>query len=239
LQHRHFSHFGRFAPAVSLSHFVVLFRKCYQCLASAKNPWMRQKRDKTDLRPGAAQFAGAGAFGTDATLVDYVAKHAHIPRDADGDPIFWILPPGVQASYDRKLAGCEAGWAATGDPLFVAEASTLARLHRQPAPAWLDDAVYRLAGNRRTKGHAKRAAEAAAHLMRYFAVRSARRAGLSWERAWERATEILAGTHAAGEPDTVRRSYIRVSRDTKAGRGVRYHAPKEQKSRGSLGRGSR
>ncbi len=77
--------------------------------------------------------------------------HRVIPGDADGNPIFLILPAGVQASYDRKMKACEDGWRATGDPWAVAEAHTLTLLHRQVPPAWLDDAVWALAIQRRTK----------------------------------------------------------------------------------------
>jgi hypothetical protein len=48
--------------------------------------------------------------------------HKHVPKDVDGNPVFLVLPPGVKASYDRKMRNCEAGWQATGDPWAVAEA---------------------------------------------------------------------------------------------------------------------
>ena len=94
-----------------------------------------------------------------------------IPRDAAGDPIFLILPDGIRASYDRKLAACEAGWRATADPLAVSEAMIYVHLHRQPPPRWLTEAVAMLADDRRGKAHAKRALEAAADSMRYQVVR--------------------------------------------------------------------
>src|SRR5512139_1447883 len=97
-------------------------------------------------------------------------KSRRIPSDAAGIPVFLTLPAGVQASYDRKMRSCEAGWRATGDPWAVAEAHTLTLLHRQVPPAWLDDAVWALAVKRRTKAHAKRAQEAAVRSMRYHAV---------------------------------------------------------------------
>ena len=140
-------------------------------------------------------------------------------RSAAGIPVFLTLPAGVQASYDRKMKSCEAGWRATGDPWAVAEAHTLTLLHRQVPPAWLDDAVWALAVKRRTKAHAKRAQEAAIRLMRYEAVRDAHGLdGLSWEEAYEHATEILADTPAAAGPDTMRKVYATVKKHLKKGR---------------------
>jgi hypothetical protein len=121
-----------------------------------------------------------------------------IPRDAAGNPIFLILLDGIRASYDRKLAACEAGWRETGDPFAVSEAAILVHLHRQPLPRWLTEAVTMLAIDRRGKAHAKRALEAAADSLRYQAVRDAkaeRRAGnlqgrkVSWELAYGRAAD--------------------------------------------------
>ncbi|MFZ0065338.1 MAG: hypothetical protein WAK90_04135 [Pseudolabrys sp.] len=168
---------------------------------------MRQKRDKTGLGP----------------------EYKHIPRDAAGVPIFLILPDGVRESYEDKMATCRAGWMATGDPLFVAEACTLAMIHRQPMPAWLDEAVYAVATQRRTKAHAKAAREAAARFERYCAVRDAHALdGLSWESARSRAAEALAETPAAVTAETCWQSYKSVRRDLRADRGGLYANPKEQ-----------
>jgi hypothetical protein len=160
-----------------------------------------------------------------------------IPRDAAGDPVFLILPDDrVRASYDRKLAACEAGWRETGDPAAVGEAAILVHSHRQPLPRWLTEAVVMLATNSRGKDPAKRALEAAADSLRYQAVRDAkagRRAGdlkgrekVSWEAAYGRAAEVLAPTFARGSADTMKRSYQKVKRDLREGRGARYFTPK-------------
>jgi hypothetical protein len=148
-----------------------------------------------------------------------------IPRDAAGDPIFLILPENIRASYDRKLAACEAGWRETGDPLAVSEAAILVHLYRQPLPRWLAEAVAMLADDRRGRAHAKRALEAAADSMRYQAVCDAK-AGRTWEAAYGQAADVLAGTPARGSADAMKRSYQKVKRDLRAGRGGLYFTPK-------------
>jgi hypothetical protein len=164
-------------------------------------------RDKTDLGP----------------------EYEPIPRDAAGDPVFLILPPEVRESYDRKISTCEAGWRETGDPLFVAEAITLVTIHRQTIPAWLDEAVYAVATSQRTKAHVRRAREAAAHLMRYMAVRDAKKIdGLTWDAASEHAAKVVAGTYAAAEAETCWSSYKSVLKDLRERRGGLYATPKEQ-----------
>jgi hypothetical protein len=156
-------------------------------------------------------------------------KSPAVSLDADGIPVFLTLPASVQASYDRKMRSCEAGWRATGDPWAVAETHTLTLLHRQVPPTWLDDAVWSLAVKRRTKRHAKRAQEAAIRLMRYEIVRDAHQIyGLSWEDSYERATEVLADTPAAAEPDTMRKVYGKVKKHLKKGRWGLYFTPKKQ-----------
>jgi hypothetical protein len=143
-----------------------------------------------------------------------------------------VLPPGVQASYDRKMQSCEAGWRETGDPWAVAEAHTLTVLHRQSPPAWLDDAVWILAVNRRTATHAKGAHEAAIRFMRYEAVRDAHDLdGLSWDRACAHAVKVLAGTAAAAKFGRMWKSYKKVKRHLREGHGGRYFTPKQQQRR--------
>jgi len=155
--------------------------------------------------------------------------HRGIPRDANGDPIFLILPRGVKASFNEQMAGCEAGWHATGDPAFVKEAMILVHLHRQPPPLWLSEAVCALADNRRAekKGYTTRVLNAAIKRMRFEAVRDAKRRdrGTTWESAYEDAVQRLAGTRAAGEASTMAADYKAVKADLDAGRGGRYLQP--------------
>jgi hypothetical protein len=163
--------------------------------------------------------------------------HRNIPKDANGDPIFLILPPELRPRYEARMAQFQRGWNASRDPAFVTEAHKWAHLHRQPSPQWLDEAVWILAANRRTAEHAKRADERAAHFMRYQAVRDVKGPGVSWEQATERAAEILAGTGAEGEPKTMWESYKLVKRDLREGRGDLYIRPKPQRRDGVLSYG--
>jgi hypothetical protein len=151
--------------------------------------------------------------------------HRDIPKDANGDPIFLVLPDGVRAKYERKLAKCERGWRASGDPAFIAEAEIHAHLHRQPKPLWHSEAVLELCAKRRTKGYATRVYNAAVRRMRYEAVREAERRGMTWNDAYEAAAEALHGTRAAGAASTMKDAYVEVAADFKNGRGGRYLWP--------------
>jgi hypothetical protein len=50
------------------------------------------------------------------------------------------------------------------------------------------------------------------HFLRWLAVFEARQKGLSWKEAPKAASEQLKKTSAAGEPDTMKRSYNKVQR---------------------------
>jgi len=163
--------------------------------------------------------------------MDEVDGRSGIPCDANGVPIFFVLPPELRASYDKKLARCEAGWRATGDPAFAVEAIVLTHLHRQPPLLWVTEAVCSLATKRRTKGYVTRAFNAGIRRMRYEAVRRAhgggpKRGGLTLEAAYQRAVENLAPTRAAGKSDSMEGGYKKVKRDLKQGRLGRYAVPK-------------
>ena len=80
----------------------------------------------------------------DPSVDDFDEVHRHIPRDADGSPVFLILPTELQAEHDEHMAQCEAGWRETGDPAFVGEAVSFTNALRQPVPRWLSDAVLAL-----------------------------------------------------------------------------------------------
>lgn len=151
--------------------------------------------------------------------------HTGIPRDADGVPVFLILPPAIRASYESKMARCERGWRATRDPAFIAEAKTWSHFHRQPDPLWLSEAVIELCAKRRTKGYKTRVHNAAIRQMRFEAVRDAVRDGMLWKAAYAEAVEELANTRAAGKWPTMKKAYDNVMRDRKNGRGDRYLAP--------------
>src|SRR5262249_28931580 len=145
--------------------------------------------------------------------------HLGIPGDANGDPIFLILPVVMRKRYETKLAQCEAAWR-EGEPLAVAEAVVIAKIYRQPIPAWLADAVVELAVRYRTPAQAKRHREAQKDYERYSLVRDLKKgipglyepaiANLSWEGARAEASRLLEGTFARGDDDTMKRAYEKV-----------------------------
>jgi hypothetical protein len=152
--------------------------------------------------------------------------HRGIPRDAEGNLAYLILPPERRAKYDRSLADCEESWLATHDPSFVIEALTSAYLYRQPPTEWLLQAVIGLGTECRTKTFVDHARHSAAHLLRYETICTARREGLSWEKAYTHTAELLKETKASGKPETMKDSYRVVRADLKAGRAGKYHKPK-------------
>jgi hypothetical protein len=164
---------------------------------------------------------------------DTTDPHYGIPLAADGYPIFLILPPDVQVSYDRRMLRCKQGWQATGDPAFVIEASIHTYHFRQPPPLWLIEAVCSLGVKRRTKAYITRAFRAAIRRMRYEAVRDAKRTRAvrdakrtrTWDEAYEHAAVVLAGTAGSGEAATMAADYKQVVADCKAGRGGLYISP--------------
>jgi hypothetical protein len=147
-----------------------------------------------------------------------------IPRDASGDPVLLVLPPPVQASYDRRMRKCELGWQKTGDPAFLIEARVWVRNYRQLPPRWLDDAIDKLITDR-PKRHRTRAHNAVVKWMRFAAVRAAHKSGLSWPKAYERAADDLANTMAKGAPGTMKDDYCTVKADFDEGRSRRYLQP--------------
>jgi hypothetical protein len=164
-------------------------------------------------------------------MADELDLYRRIARDADGNPIFFVLPPAMEASYGRKLRRCEAGWRATGDPAFVIEAVILSYLHRQPLRLWQTEAMVTLATKRRTKGYATSALKAAIRLLRYQAVLKAKRRRARsgrptpWDDAYEQAAEVLAGTGAAAKAATMKKAYCDVVDHIKTGRGGLYANP--------------
>ena len=193
--------------------FVARICKYFQWPGIGEKIWARQWCDKG------------------RRFVDEIDDHPGIPRDADGVPIFFILPPAKRASYDKKLARCEVRWRATGDPAFAIEAYVLTYLHRQPPALWVTEAVCNLGTKSRTKGYVTRAFNAGIRRMRYEAVRDAhgggpKRGGLTWTAAYDRAAENLAQTPAAAGRDSMEADYKKVKRDLKQGRFDRFGVPK-------------
>jgi hypothetical protein len=164
--------------------------------------------------------------------VDYCVDHdAHvndlhhqwIPKDPNGDPIFFVLPTEMQKQFDERLATCEAAWR-EGEPLAIAEAVTWTLHYRQPLKAWLEQAVFELAMDRRTKSQAARLKAAGKRLIRYQRVRDLREGGMTWEAAYARAGELLKCSDATAEED-----YAAVKRDLKANRYGKYFNLKDKR----------
>jgi hypothetical protein len=156
---------------------------------------------------------------------DPTDPHHGIPLAGDGNPIFFILPPGVQASYDRRMSHCKRGWKATGNPAFVIEAQIHTYHFRQPPPLWVTEAVCSLGVKRRTKTYITRAFNASIRWMRYEVVRNAKRTR-TWEKAYAHAEASLADTAAKGKAATMEADYKRVVADFKAGRSGLYIPPR-------------
>jgi hypothetical protein len=154
--------------------------------------------------------------------LDPTDHHYGIPLAEDGNPIFFVLPPDMQTSYEKTLERCARGWRAMGDPAFAIEAFILTYLHRQSPQLWLTEVACQLGIRRRTKTYAASAIAAVTRWMRYVAVRDAKRRGMSWPKAYVHAAESLKKTGAAGSADTMKDAYIAVKRDLDEGRGDQY-----------------
>jgi hypothetical protein len=162
-----------------------------------------------------------GPFMTDE-IDEADDDHRGIPRDAEGDPIYLILPPDMRAEYERKLAACRAGWEATRDPAAPMEALVLALNYRQPPQLWFVEAACAVMHRRRTRGYVTRRINATIRWMRFAAVRDAVRSGLTWLAAYQDASDKLARTAARGEPGTMKAAYDEVIRDLREGRSALY-----------------
>jgi hypothetical protein len=167
--------------------------------------------------------------------------HQGIPRDANGVPIFLILPDDIRTKYERKIAACEKAWMQTKDPLAYIEATTWVWSHRQRMPTWLHDAIVRVGVDLRTPQQAENARDAYMHHQRYRAVmdvlydtvrtedgrfklvarRNSKGRPISKQKAYEAAAQICECDWPA-----VKRSYKRVKDDLKDGYGGRYHIMK-------------
>jgi hypothetical protein len=144
--------------------------------------------------------------------------HENIPKDENGVPIFFILPPAERAYYEERLAGFEKAWHATRDPAFYRQANAWNYLHRQPPPRWLYDAGDEIAAERRTKQHDERYLDAMRHLNRYEMVRAFIAAGWDEKQAIDKACEELERRGAAASWYTIADSYRKVLRELKVGR---------------------
>jgi hypothetical protein len=160
------------------------------------------------------------------------------PKKAAADSLGSI--PCDRAEFEAYMAMCEAAWRA-GETLAVAEATRWSRQHQQPVPAWVDDAVFRLALRCRRPSTNKRLEDAQRQLIRYVAVRDLRQVGLkarpkkSWLWAYEEASDKLKGTFARGSDETMKAAYNKVAGDLKAGRQGKYFTDAQARTVGGVG----
>jgi hypothetical protein len=216
--------------------FISVIGACAACVTEPEDamlppdPDLPEAAEKIDegikqllkLKARLVALAGGAAPG------DADDDHRGIPRDANNDPIFLILPDGVRAKYQARMAACESAWREGGDPLVAAEATSWTHTHRQPIPAWLEQAIVDLAMARRSGAQAKRHAESGLHLVRYMTVRDLK-VGMTWDEAHNKAAEMLAKTPAAGSADTMKSSYAKVRRDLKARHAGKYFTLKDRR----------
>jgi hypothetical protein len=202
-------------------------------MAAKKNHGARQDAPKNTSRADARIDRGSRAQST-CTCDD----HRGIPRDAEGNPIYLILPNVIRIKYERLITACERAWIQTGDPLAYVEATGWAFAHRQPLPTWVFHAIVKTGAELRTPQQAKTALLRNIHFMRYRAVRDimydmARRADgrlqlvarhdskgrrVSQQKAFEAVAEIDGCEWSA-----IKRSYKQVRADLDNGYAGRYH----------------
>jgi hypothetical protein len=133
-------------------------------------------------------------------------------------------PADNETRFRMAMTDCEMAWRA-GVSAAVVDAISWCRLFQRPPPVWLEYAVADIAKRQRTKAEAKRHYEAMVHYTRWDTMVQLCewRKRLSWERRFEIASDLLAGTGAAGSPDTIAKSYKRVQRDFRAQRMAKYY----------------
>jgi hypothetical protein len=163
------------------------------------------------------------------------ANHDNIPKDANGVPIFFILPDGVRATYERKLRSAKQVWLATRDPGALRQAAVWIKSHRQPEPEWFFDAIVTLLGGMRSDKDVQRAENNAVHSQRYQIVRDERADALaatgieiSVDEASERAADKFK---KLGSWLDFKRSYYKVRGALKQGLGGAFntiHIPRGQ-----------
>jgi hypothetical protein len=136
--------------------------------------------------------------------------HENIPKDANGDPIFLILPLGIRVRYEERMAGLKQAWAATKDPAYFREAFTWSFLYRQPTPRWLYEAGDAIAAGRRTKQHDEKYLDGQRHLVRYTTVRAYREESCTEDEAFDKACAELEQMGQAASRYTIKDSYDRI-----------------------------
>jgi hypothetical protein len=169
-----------------------------------------------------------------AAKKDRDAPHRDIPKDANGDPVFLILPAGVKADYERRDRNNKETWLATGNPGALRKAALDIKHFRQPQPDWYVDAIVTILTNMISDRDVQRAKNNAMHSRRYQIVRDikadadAAGAEISIDEASERAADRFK---TLGSFADMRQSYFKVQRALKKGLGGAFstiHIPRGQ-----------
>jgi hypothetical protein len=115
---------------------------------------------------------------------------------------------------DRRAAdeaAIERAWKLSGDLHIIADRLALCRIEGEPPPEWVHRALLAMADASRTPAELRRYREGAVRFVRYAAVWEAHhREGLSWEKAKDRAVEMLRGAPAAADRETMWGDYKKV-----------------------------
>jgi hypothetical protein len=92
-------------------------------------------------------------------------RHGRDMRKANSSvrPKHLKLPRGVEETFARRLAACEAAWREGKNSLAVAEAITWVWSYRQTIPDWLEQAAVMAIVAQLTRKEANRLRENAKH----------------------------------------------------------------------------
>ena len=105
----------------------------------------------------------------------------------------------------------QLNWRA-GDPLAPAKALYACEALGMPPPLWLLKAVLEMTERRLSGAERRQYGDLTDHMRREQALREALGRGMTWEAAQVAASDKLAGTDAAGEPETMQKSYNLVQK---------------------------
>jgi hypothetical protein len=149
------------------------------------------------------------------------------------DPIYRAPPRAAEQIYGDRLHVFKRAWD-DGSLAALADAVQLCRQWKIPQPDWVADGVLQMLAE--PKLCAKLVAAGRRnnmHYTRWDAVRELRdrrgeltAAGYrpTWSEAYRNAAKILAGTEAAGSATAMAKSYQKVEKLFRVGRGARFRS---------------
>ena len=135
--------------------------------------------------------------------------------------------PEFETPRLTDLEACREAWEA-GNPEALRQGIKLCTA-AGGVPSWLADALMTLLKLRPVQRRLWAPYQQdLTELLRFVAVRSARRRSLTWELAYKHASHELALTPAFGSPAAMKRSYRNVSRTAQAAPGRYAFAPPKE-----------